>query len=166
MNDLLHFENKKIRAKVIKEYLRKSGVNKVVCFSCGNATKELKNVGIDTLSVCPDGDLLPHRWFHSNDFSKYFPNFFNATSGYLPMDLMLEISKEFKKKLGNLPETVYVPCGSGETIVCLKIAYPNVSFVAVYNDNNPATTYDVDSPLFPLVKLISDKIIVIPKKGG
>lgn len=158
--DILKIENKKIRSRVIKKYLDSIGENKVVCFSCGNATRELKKVGLDVIDVSPNGILLPNCWFRSNDFAHYFPNFFNATSGYLPLDLMYDIGIEFKKELGDIKSPVYVASGSGETLVCLKLAYPDVDFIAVYDNSNIATTYDADSPMHPLIKLLAKDIII------
>lgn len=161
----INFPNKKLRSKVIKEYINKTAFSKVVCFSCGNASRELKNVGLNVLDVSPTGDLIANRWFKSSDFKKYFAEYFNATSGYLPFDLMFEIGKEFKNYLGDLPQTNYIATGSGETLVCLKLAYPDKSFIAVYDNSNIATTYDTDSPLFPLVQLLAYKIIVKGRKA-
>lgn len=161
--NLLKIENKKIRSQVIRKYLDGIGVNKVVCFSCGNASRELKNVGLDVLDVSESGSLIPNKWFNSDDFLHYFPEFFNATSGYLPLDLMAQIGEEFRKKLGELESPVYVASGSGETIICLKLAYPTIDFIAVYDDSNPATVCDKKSPLFPLVELLAKDIIQINK---
>lgn len=159
--NLLKIENKKIRSKVIKEYLDKINVNKVVCFSCGNATRELKNVGLDVLDICDNGLLKPNKWFTSQDFLHYFKDYFNATSGYLPIDLMHLIGEEFKKVIGELISPVYVASGSGETIVCLKLAYPQIDFVAVYDNSKNATRYDDESPLNTLVKCLCKKIIIL-----
>lgn len=156
----LDFPNKKIRSKIIKEYLTKINFNKVVCFSCGNASRELKNVGLNVLDISPSGDLVANKWFKSEDFKKYFTEYFNATSGYLPFDLMFDIGIEFKKYLGELQQDNYIACGSGETIICLKLAYPDKNFIAVYDNSNIATKMDINSPLYPLVKLLAKEIIV------
>lgn len=156
----LDFPNKKLRSKVIKEYLSKANINKVVCFSCGNASRELKNIGLNVLDISPIGDLTANKWFKSNDILKYFSEYFNATSGYLPFDLMYNIGQEFKNYLGDIPNENYIACGSGETLVCLKLAYPQKEFVAVYDNNNNATKLDKETPLFPLVKILAKDIII------
>lgn len=163
---MLNLPNKKLRSKVIKEYLRTTGINRVVCFSCGNASKELKNAGLNVLDISPFGDLTANKWFYSNDILKYFNNYFNATSGYLPFDLMYNIGQEFKNYLGDIPNENYIACGSGETLVCLKLAYPQKEFVAVYDNNNNATKLDKETPLFPLVKILAKDIIIKERRAS
>lgn len=157
--DLLIFPNKKIRAKVIKKYLQRQNKNKVVCFSCGNASKELKKQGLDVLDISPYGKLVANEWFTSGEIAELFPDRFNATSGYLPFDLMLEIGYAYKKYLGNLENVVKVPCGSGETILCLSLVYEN-EFVACYDNSNSATTYDEENPLNAIVQRIAKNVII------
>lgn len=159
LNDLLIFPHKKIRANVIKEYLNKSSYNKVVCFSCGNSAKELKKAGVETLFVGENGEFKPNEWFTQSKINSIFPEYFNATSGHLPIELMLMISKKYKEYLGELKtDVLYVPTGSGETILCLKMAYSNKKFVAVYNLNE-ATKYDQENPFNLLVEIIADKVV-------
>ena len=163
MCQLLKFPHKHIRALAIKDYLSNMNYDGVVCFTCGNAAKELKNVGVNTISVGgSEGDLLPNRWFSQKDIHNTFSNVFDATSGHLPMELMVEIGKCYRDYLGELDNVVYVPCGSGETLVCLKLAYPNTDFIAVYN-LNAATKYEPDCVLNPLVKLLAKEIVL---EGG
>lgn len=157
--DLLTFPNKKIRAEVIKKYLQRQNKNKVVCFSCGNASKELKNQGLDVLDISPYGKLVANDWFTSGEIAELFPDRFNATSGYLPFDLMLEIALEFKSYLGELKGVVKVPCGSGETLLCLSLVYDN-KFVACYDNSNSATTYDKENPLNDIIQRIAKKVII------
>lgn len=145
---------------VIKHYLKGFSNLKVICFSCGNASRELREAGLDVLDVSPSGHLLANKWFTSRDFLKYFGEYFNATSGYLPFDLMYDIGQAFRVYLGELPEINYVACGSGETLVCLKLAYPDKNFIAVYDNSNPATVLDEESPLYNLVKLLASDIII------
>lgn len=159
MNKLC-FPNKQIRSKVLKQLLSKYNIEKVVCFSCGNATAELKKTGLQVLDVSPNGVLLPNKWFSSLDFAYNFPNFFNATSGYLPIDIMKEIGLAYKEYLGNLQSPCYVPCGSGETLICLKLAYPQIDFIAVYDNTNPATKYDNENPLNEIVAHFAKGIII------
>lgn len=155
MNNLLRFEHKKIRANVIKDYI---GVNTpVICFSCGNASRELKLAGLNVLDISPTGDLLALRWFTINEIKQKFNGYFDATSGHLDITLMGLIGKAYKEILGDLPNPCYVPTGSGETLVCLKLAYPQIDFIAVYNLDY-ATEYSKDAPLNDLVKVLAKDI--------
>jgi len=147
----LVFPNKKLRAKVIKKYVNKVGYRGVVAFSCGNATKALKEVGLKVIDISPKGELIANKWWKPCEIADIFKDFFDATSGHLPLFMMVKIAKEFKKYLGELPGKVFkVPTGSGETIICLKIAYPNKKFIAVYNINS-ATKYNTEAPLNSIV---------------
>lgn len=157
--ELLRFEHKKIRAKVIEKYLKDLNINDVICFSCGNASRELKNTSLNVLDISPTGDLIANRWFTKKEIKKYFPNYFDATSGHLENDLMILIGQEYKKHLGTLDKLTYVPSGSGETLVCLKLAYPDNDFIAVYNIDK-ATEYSKDCELNKLVEVMAKKIIL------
>lgn len=159
--DLLMFPNKKIRAEVIKAYLQGKDYKGVVCFSCGNATRELKNVGLDVIDISPNGDFVPLHWFQPSLIKKFFPEYFDATSGHLDLEVMTNIAERYKKELqGKIKDINYVPTGSGETIVCLKLAFPDKKFVAVYNIDN-ATKFEKEAILNELVKLVSEKIIFL-----
>ena len=155
---LLKFPHKMIRAKVIKGYLKDTGYKKVVCFSCGNNIKALRAEGLEVLYVGENGDLSPNKWYTQGEIRKVFPEYFDATSGHLPMELMLTLGEAYKTYLGELEdEIVYVPSGSGETLVCLKMAYPDKKFVAVYNLDK-ATEYDRHCVLNRLVELLAADI--------
>ena len=156
--ELLQIENKKIRAQVIKEYLQDKNYDGVVCFSCGNATRELKAVGLNVIDISPNGDFIPNKWFKPSEVHKVFPTYFDATSGHLSIELMLLIGEAFKQALGDIPQVNYVASGSGETLTCLKLAYPEKDFIAVYNLND-ATKYEEQATLNTLVKVLSKKII-------
>ena len=161
MHKLMEFENKKIRAKVIKKYMDENNYTQAVCFTCGNASKELKKIGVNVLEISQHGDLTANKWFKISDIKNIFSNMFDATSGHLDIELMNLVSKEFKKELGELQENVlYVPTGSGETLVCLKMAYPKKEFVAVYNIDN-ATKYEKEAPLNKMVEACTKEIIYI-----
>lgn len=156
--NLLQLENKKIRSAVIKEYLKDKNYDGVVCFSCGNATRELKNVGLNVIDISPHGDFIPNRWFTPSEVKKYFPTYFDATSGHLTIEVMQLIGAAFKQALGDLPQTNYIASGSGETITCLKLAYPDKDFIAVYNLNE-ATQFEAEATLNTLVSIIAKDII-------
>ena len=155
--DLLTFPHKQIRSKVIKGYIS-GNFDKVVCFSCGNAGRALENEGLDVLHIGEEGVLTPNKWFTMQEIAHFFPDYFDGTSGHLSNELMQLVGDAYKEYLGELPEVVYLPTGSGETLVCLKMAYPDVDFVAVYNLGKE-TEYSEYAPLNKLVELLSYDII-------
>lgn len=154
----LNFPNKQLRAEVIKSYLQDKKYDGVVCFSCGNATRELKKIGLNVIDVSPKGDFFPLHWFTPSEIKAKFPTYFDATSGHLGNDLMLLIAKKFKDFLGDIPNINYIPTGSGETLVCLKLAYPDKEFIAVYDLDN-ATEYNENATLNKFVEIFAKKII-------
>lgn len=160
--ELLRFPNKAIRATAIRKYMNKYGYQYAVCFSCGHASDELRKAGVPTLAIAPNGDLEAKRWFPQGEVANTFKGFFDATSGHLPMELMEIIGQEYRAYLGEIPEYNYIPSGSGETLVCLKMAYPGKRFCAVYNIDD-ATRYDEENPLNAIVAAIAEKIIFIKK---
>ena len=144
---------KQLRAKVIKKHLNNLGINKCVCFTCGNASKYLRFEGINVISVGKNELLIPNKWFSYTEIQNNFNNIFDATSGHLPMPLMIDIAKELRARdYGNLKKkvTYLVPTGSGESIICLQIAFPNISFKPV-RLSNPQTEYNKDAPLNDLL---------------
>lgn len=155
---LFRFENKRIRARAIRAYMESHGYDKAVCFSCGNASRELRNAGINTLDVSPIGDMLALRWFTIGEIREQFPQHFDATSGHLPMDCMQLVAEMFKEEIGDRLGSIYLPTGSGETLVCLKMAYPDSKITAVY-DMNAATAYEPSAPLNALVGLLAEDVI-------
>lgn len=157
--ELLRFPHKRLRAYMIKDYMRAAGYKKAVCFSCGHAAEELEKAGVDVLHIGPHGVLTPQQWFTQADIHANFPEFFDATSGHLPVSLMVALSTIYQGYIGPLSGKVYVPTGSGETVVCLKMAYPDVDFVAVYNLDE-ATEYSPYCPMNPLVRLLCKEVIM------
>lgn len=144
--DMLTFDNKRIRSKIIKKHMQDSGYDKAVCFSCGNASNALKQMGVNTLDISPTGDLLANRWFTPGEVNKTFDGYFDATPGHLPAYLMLDIANEIREELNLNEKLYYVPTGSGETIICLSLAFPHIEFVAVYNFSD-GSAYDEQAPL-------------------
>lgn len=155
---LLTFPHKQIRSKVIQEYI-KDNYTKIVCYSCGNAGRALEELNLDVLHIGEEGILTPNKWFTMKEINHYFHEYFDATSGHLNIEIMQLIAEEYKKYLKELPSIVYVPTGSGETIICLKLAYPKTKFIAVYNLGKE-TEYNPNAPLNKLVELISEEIIL------
>ena len=160
---MLRFPHKRLRADMIKGYMKAAGYEKAVCFSCGHAAEELQKAGVNVLHIGPHGVLEPRKWFTQADIHADFPEFFDATSGHLPVSLMIALSTIYQGYIGPLSGKVYVPTGSGETLVCLKMAYPDVDFVAVYNLDE-ATEYSPYCPMNPLVRLLCSGVIMDGKQ--
>ena len=93
--ELFRFNNKQLRSGVIKAYMQRHGFDKAVCFSCGNASRMLKEAGVKTLDISLTGDMQANRWFSIGEIKAAFPSYFDATSGHLPMDCMKAISDAF-----------------------------------------------------------------------
>lgn len=140
---------KQIRSHVIKQYLNSIGQNKCVCFSCGNASRELRNVGLEVIEV-----INPDRWWTFEEIQSAY-KCFDATSGHLPIPLMVQIAEELRKKV-NIKSIwpLRLPTGSGETFVCFKMAFPDLCIVPVY-DLDAATQFNEEAPLNNLVKSLS-----------
>lgn len=153
---LIFKERKSIRARTIVTYAHKADYKGIVCFSCGNASRELKIASdpynIPTLQICPNGDLQSTKWWTPEGIHKVWPDYFDGTSGHLPLFLMHRIAEDFKGFLGKLYNDLYeLPTGSGETITCLRLVYPNVEFQPVYN-LDPPTNWEAGAPLNDVVE--------------
>lgn len=147
---------KQLRAQVIKEYLNSLGTNECVCFTCGNASKALRAVGLDVVSVGINEELKPNKWFEPEEIERTFKRF-NATSGYLNIFLLNRIADRMRSALGELEDNEYlVPTGSGETILVLTIAYPEKNFYPL-REGTPETKYDEGCPLNRLIEAIINK---------
>jgi len=155
--------NKNIRTKVIVEYCKLAGITKVVCFSCGNASAALKQTKLNVIDISPPNPLISNKWWTPEEIKKAWPDRFDATSGHLPLFLMVRIAEEYKKFLQGLQkvisskEYIDVPTGSGETILCLQMVYPNTKLNAVYNTNK-GTKYNNNAPLNEIVKRIANTV--------
>ena len=165
--NLFRFDNKRLRSIAIAYYMRDNGYDKAVCFSCGNASRELRKAGVDVLDISPTGDLQALRWFTIGEVHRHFPTHFDATSGHLPMDCMKDVAWWYKSELRNIPDAINLPTGSGETVLCLAMAFPQCQFLAEYNNANPATKYDEQAPLNAFIRAfvpnnIQNKPISIP----
>lgn len=150
---------KRIRAEVVQAYMTRCGISYAVCFSCGNASRYLKEAGVSLLDISPQGDLTANRWFTMEEIRRRFPKAFDATSGHLPADLMGEIAERLKREFNFEQDTEYIiPTGSGEGVVCLKMAFPDILFTPQYNNSDPATEYNDESPLNAVVRAMFNKI--------
>lgn len=146
---------KQIRAKVIAQYMARNDIKQCVCFSCGNASRALSATGLQVVAIAPNGDLEARRWWTMEEIRKTFPSSFDATSGHLPIDIINEIVKSFRKEFSGVfatGQTYDIPTGSGETILCLKLAFPEIDFVARYKTGDAACNPDENAPLLPLIK--------------
>jgi len=153
---------KTIRAKVIAQYMatayRNAGVKPVVCFTCGNSADALREQGLVVLEASnrSGAAIKPDRWWTPDEIATAFPMCFDGTSGHLPGFLMVRIAKAFREHLGVLPYGPWrVPTGSGETLICLTIAYPENDFIAVYDNKYSATEYNPSAPLNEWVKAVA-----------
>jgi len=147
---VLRFPNKALRARVIANYVRTAGYRGVVVFTCGNAARALRECGLEVVEIGSRGDLQTQKWWKAAEIHRLHPDLFDATSGHLPACLMVEVGKAFREHLGDLQPGQYaVPTGSGETIMCLRAAYPDpdIVFHAAYDDSKPETTRDPMNPL-------------------
>ena len=159
----LHFPHKQIRSHVIGDYVRAAGYRGVVVFSCGNSAAALREQGLEVLEIGPRGDLQTNKWWTPAGIHRTWPDLFDATSGHLPAPLMGDIAKAFRAHLGELPGACYVvPSGSGETICCLRLAYPLLDFEASYDDSKPETQRHPNAPLNPFVDSKSRLFLSIP----
>ena len=151
MNTLIYPLRKKIRSKVIADFVRSAGYKGAVCFSCGNASQALIDEHIFVVDISDTGPLRAQAWFDPAMIRRIWPDLFDATSGHLPAGLMVKIAAAMRADLGPLKDREYmVPTGSGETIVCLGIAYPETRFRPVYNLDR-GTIYEPQAPLNDLV---------------
>ena len=148
----LRFPHKQIRSRVIADYVRAAAYCGVVVFSCGNSAAALREQGLQVFEIGPRGDLQTGKWWTPALIHRTWPDLFDATSGHLHAPLMGDIAKAFRAHLGELPTARYmVPSGSGETICCLRIAYPLLDFEASYDDRKPETQRHPNAPLNPFV---------------
>lgn len=153
--EVLRFPAKRLRAKPIAMYIRKAGYPGVVTFTCGHAADALREallpLGFHVLEVGACGVLQTDTWWTPAEIHAGFPHLFDATSGHLPVPLMYEIAQEFRTYFGNIGghltdnKQYVVPSGSGETILCLRMAYPHAAFMAAYDNAKPETTRDIEN---------------------
>lgn len=124
---------KDIRSKIILKHLHKNPVYKgAFILSCGNAYKSLKEMGesksvnvlgLSTTHPYKDSIQLERRFYSLAELNLLYPDKFNATPGALNTELMYQLGEDIYRKLmlkGYHAEKLYVPVGSGETIVALS----------------------------------------------
>lgn len=153
--ELLRTPAKRLRAELVARHLGSTELERtlarVVCFTCGNAGRELRRAGLRPVTVGPQEPLQAGRWWTPSEIRAAWPGFFDATSGHLPAWAMVELGELLHAELGPLPDRpLGVPTGSGETLAALRWSYPRAQLVAVVNlDAN--TQHDPRMPLAPLV---------------
>lgn len=152
--------SKRERAVVIRAHMAAAGIADAVCFSCGNAARALRDAGVPVLEIGPAGPLRPSAWWSEAMVRRVWPDRFDATSGHLSVALMTTIGARLRAALGELEDQTVVPCGSGETLVCLALAYPQVRFVAEYDMCRPETEYHPQAPLNVLVARLASRVVV------
>ncbi len=150
---------KEVRAVVIKEYMAEAGLDECVCLTCGNASRYLRAEGLNVEELIEPEDWYTESMIYGK-WGRY--GLFNATSGMLSAELMMrvaermkEIYKEDMKWIGEME----VVCGSGETFVVMKLAFPEVVMSAVYNVD-AATRWHKEAPLNGLVEALAYKVLI------
>lgn len=160
---------KAIRAEYLTAQYARGGWRGVVCFSSGNAAKELEKLLSvhDVLSITPQehSRLAPTRfWWHPSDIRRMWPDMLDATPGHLPTWMMIELGRLYRTALQPLdPAREYsINSGSGETVLCLRWTFPRVTFVARYDQRRPETTWHEEAPLNDIVTATGPVVIVTP----
>lgn len=148
------FDFKYHRAAVIQRYLADIGRSRVVVCTCGNAARKLRKCKLDVLEVGPQGQLSANSWLKPEFLAQTFPDRFDATSGHLPLFLMLRIASMMRAKCPDGVEieaangVIHVPSGSGESAVITAMAFPGARVVAVFNSSKHDTLYEVGNVLY------------------
>jgi|WetSurSiteA1Bulk_404760.scaffolds.fasta_scaffold25453_2 hypothetical protein len=155
ISNTLIFPAKKIRARIIADHVRAARYRGVVVFGCGNGAAALRDEGLYVVDVSPRGAISPNKWWTPTEIHECWPDLFDATSGHLPLWMMLDIGRAFRAHLGDLAGPLNIPTGSGETILCLQFSYSETEFIPVRNLDE-ATRYDPQAPLNPLVSFWAD----------
>ncbi len=162
--------NKKERARVIVDYAKAHFYEGIVVFSIGNPDDLKRSIlrsSLNLISVSPDGDLQSaNKWWSQEEIRASWPSYFDATSGHLPIFLINKIVNEIRNRYWGLNEGLayYVPTGSGETFVCMAIAFPKVAFRAVYNIDR-YTQWNPNAPLNALVESLANEVHYTMPKG-
>lgn len=151
---LLRVMAKPIRATLIRRHLCPAGdpaAARLVCFTSGNAGAALVAEGLAPVIVGPGGGMTATRWWTPGEIRQTWPDHFDATSGHLPLPLVVALGRALRDHLGPLPPVVEVPTGSGETILALSWAYPGTRLVAVTHLDEHTDHHD-GMPLWDVVR--------------
>lgn len=153
---LFHVPNRKqLRAELVRDFCASAGIAGAVCLSCGNASralKELETPAFNVVAIAPGGDLMPARWLRADEIRRAFPQHLDATSGHLTIPLMAGLAALFAERLQAPPRGSewLVETGSGETIVALSMAFPDVRWSPLYT----AKPHSLFSPQAPANALV------------
>jgi hypothetical protein len=167
---------KTLRAEIINDYLTSQRTRRCVCFSCGNSARLLRDTGLDVVYIGEKGILKPNKWFSKQEIQSTFNGLFDATSGNLNEHLMEKVAVELKRVLSDSSEIerfcylfkenhffdedtirrfnpqqgeYLIPTGSGETILCLKYAFPQLTFIPIRIRGNLNTEFHEGYSLNP-----------------
>jgi len=151
---------KKIRSEVIKDYMQEIGISKAVVFTCGNAAKYLKKIGVEVLAIGEYEDLKPNKWFTHEEIGKKFKGYFNATSGDIPLFLIYKIGQKIRKIKKNKFKGGEIEVGSGETLLVMIFAYPELkNKIIPIRTGSPETKCNGGATLNPILKLLYPNFI-------
>ncbi len=162
-NDWIIATNKKERSSIVIDYAKTHLYEGIVVFSIGNPedlTRSILRSSLNLISVSPGGDLQSaNKWWSQEEIRTSWPNYFDATSGHLPLFLLNKIVIKIRSKFLGIREDVeyFVPTGSGETFVCMAMAFPTISFKAVYNIDR-YTQWNPNAPLNDLVNALACQV--------
>lgn len=115
------------------------------------------------MEISPGGDLSANRWWSMNEIRNTFPDSFDATSGHLPMDMMNQLAAEYRTTFSDIikkGQTYTIPTGSGETVICLRMAFPKSQFIAQWDNQDPSCEYSDQAPMAQLVKATGEWEII------
>lgn len=156
---LLNYNNKKARSKIIAQYILEAEYRGAVCFSCGFAAQCLREEGVRVIEIGPKGILSANKWFLPSEIRRLWPDYLDSTSGHLPLWMMWSIAEEMRRDaaLALLADEAYrVPTGSGETVTCLRLAFPHITFMPIY-DVGEGTKHHPGAPLNGVVKAMTKR---------
>lgn len=156
---LLLADRKLVRAHVVRAYMAAAGYTRAVCFSCGNASRALAQVGVEVVDVSPSGTLVANGWWTPAQVRRCWPDALDATSGHLPLHVLAAYGHALVRAIGPLDmgQEHVVPTGSGETVLALRLALPSIRLVAAYNVPSLAagTRWHPDAPLNSIVAQVA-----------
>ena len=155
----LKFDFKRERARLIYDFLHTGfSTPKVVLLTCGNAAQACREHAMDVVELGggPCADLAPNQWMKPGHVARLFPDRFDATSGHLPLWMLIELAKTMRVKNPDAlalsdfdeKEEIYVPSGSGESAVITALAFPALRVVACFDDSQPATTWNDECVMY------------------
>jgi hypothetical protein len=142
--------------EVLRDYICfQDSYDGIVMFSSGKAYEWMKKLadfaGIDVLGISSsipfDGaQKLENRFYSKEEIAELFPRRFDATPGALDELTMRQIGIQIYCRLlslgYDLRSRLYVPVGSGETIISLAYRVPDKLLVGFTCDDYPPIRFD------------------------